>query len=473
MPADQSAANTMMRSLRSEIVGVDQQVPVLDGTFRTYVNLDNAASTPAFVSVQQKVDEALTWYSSVHRGSGFKSLVSSEAYDVSREIVADFLGADRERDAVIYGKNTSEALNLLANSFDWHPGDIVVSTLMEHHSDDLPWRAKAEVVRIGVLDDGSLDTEEMHRQIMRHAGHIRLVGVTGASNVTGYTPPIHQIAEWAHEAGALMLVDAAQLAPHRKLDMQPYGAPGHLDFVTISAHKMYAPFGTGVLVGPKEFFNRFPPLYRGGGTIEIVSTDEVFWADAPERGEAGSPNVIGAIALAASIRKLNEIGMDVLAAHEQHLTQYALEKLTRLDGVMLYGSADPNRLDDRLGVISFGLPPMSHGKVAAILGFEGAVGVRNGCFCAHPYILKLMGVNHEEYELHKADVLNHDRSTLPGLVRASFGCYTEESDIDALVATLERILAGDYKGEYVLDARAGAYYPRNYDHRLLGRVFQL
>jgi selenocysteine lyase/cysteine desulfurase len=255
--------------------------------------------------------------------------------------------------------------------------------------------------------------------------------------------------------------------------MGPIDSPQHLDFCVISAHKMYAPYGTGALVGPTEFFNQGEPDYRGGGTIDIVTLDEIHWAGAPERDEAGSPNVVGAIALAASIRILTQIGMDALADHEAELTRYALNELNQLDGITIFGSNDPDRVDDRLGVIAFQVDGMSHGKAAAILGFEGGIGVRNGCFCAHPYILRLLDVQEEEYQAFRDRVLNHDRSDLPGLIRVSFGCYNTKEEIDILVEMLKRIIAGDYIGEYVVDKSNGFYWPRQFDPAVLETYFTL
>jgi len=459
--------------LRQEIVGIDQQVPLLDGSTRPYVYLDNAASTPSFRGVQRKVDELLQWYSSVHRGSGFKSLVSTQAYEQAREMVAGFVGADLETHSVVLGKNTTEAINKLANRMAWHPDDVVITTLMEHHSNDLPWRPKAQVEYVGVREDGSLDMDDLQTKLACFSGRVRLVAVTGASNLSGFIPPIYDIAELAHQHGARILVDCAQLAPHRSIDMGPLDDPRSLDFVCLSAHKMYAPFGTGALIGPKEFFRNGPPDYRGGGTIEIVSLDEVYWAEPPERDEAGSPNVVGTVALAASINILSHVGMQAIAAHEKTLTRYTLDQLSHLPGIRVYGSSDPERLDDRLGAIAFEVEEIPHGKVAAILSFEGGIGVRNGCFCAHPYVLQLLKVSEEAYQVHRQQVLNHNRSWLPGLVRVSFGCYNTLEEVDRLIEMLARILAGEYQGDYVVDRASGSYFPHNFDPAMLNTCFTI
>ena len=457
--------------LRGQIVGLEQQVPLLDGSMRQYVYLDNAASTPSFKGVQDKVNQALRWYSSVHRGSGFKSLLSTHAYDRAREVVMDFVGGSPDCDVVIFGKNTSEVINIVASCGNWEPGDVVITTLMEHHSDDLPWRAVAHVEYAGVDECGCFDLNDMEDKLKRHAGKVKLVACTGASNVTGFMPPVHQVAELAHRYGALILADCAQLAPHRAVDMGEPGTPGHLDFVTLSAHKMYAPFGTGAVVGPRWYFEQHAPYYRGGGTIEIVTLDEVFWAESPDRNEAGSPNVLGAVALAAGLKILEAVGMDAIAKHEKELTTYTLERIQQVPGLRLFGSCDPARVEDRVGVIPFLMEGIPHGKVAAMLSFEGAIGVRNGCFCAHPYLLNLMGINQAEYERFRDQVLHDDRSERPGMVRASFGCYTSFEEVDHLVEMLHRLAAGDYRGDYVVETHSGSYYPRGFDPAVLSTYF--
>lgn len=458
--------------LRAQIVGIDSPVPLLDGKVVSYVNLDNAASTPAFQRVKEKVAEALDLYSSVHRGSGYKSLLSTYLYDTARQVVERFVGADAAHDVVIFGKNTTEAINKLARRFPFSPEDIVITTVMEHHSNDLPWRAVARTLHVNVIGDGELDIQDLESLLKQNRGKVKLVTVTGASNVSGFMPPIYDIAEMAHHYGAMIMVDCAQLLPHRKIDMGTPGSARHLDFIAFSAHKVYAPFGSGVLIGPKEFFNRGDPDLRGGGTVEIVTLEEVEWSEPPEREEAGSPNVLGAVALAAALEQLNEIGMDKVAEHEKALTQYALQKLSKVKGVRLFGSTDPTRLEDRVGVIPFELEGMPHGKLAAILGFEGGIGVRNGCFCAHPYVLRLLHVGRGEFLTHRERVLNHDRSDLPGFVRASFGCYNNFADVDRLTEMLERITAGDYVGEYSPHKESGSYYPRGFVYENLAHRFQ-
>lgn len=439
-------------------VGLDAQAPLLDGSRRVYINFDNAASTPALKSVQQTVNDFLIFYSSVHRGTGFKSQISTHAYEESRRIVMDFLSADPEQHTCIFGKNTTEAINKLARRFPFtEQRNIVLTSGMEHHSNDLPWRSAAHTIHAALTPDGKLDIDDLRTKLEIYGSRLALVAITGASNVTGNLNPIHQIAEWAHAAGAQIAVDCAQLAPHRKVDMGSLDDPAHLDFVTISAHKMYAPFGTGALVGRRDVFERGDPDLTGGGTVEIVTLEDVVWSGPPDRDEAGSPNTIGAVALAAAIRQLQAIGMDRVAQHEAELSHYALQALTAVPGIHIYGETDPKSAPHRLGVIPLRLENISHFLVAAILGHEFGIGVRSGCFCAHPYILHLLGLNHDESRKVREQMLSGDKSNMPGLIRASFGLYNTIGEIDALVEALINIANGNYHGRYRQNIASGEY----------------
>jgi cysteine desulfurase/selenocysteine lyase len=447
-------------NFRPLFVGLDAQVPLLDGSQRIYINLDNAASTPALLAVQQTVDHFLTFYSSVHRGTGFKSQLATHAYEQSRNITLRFLGADPAEHTCIFVKNTTEAVNKLARRFPFTPAkDIVLTSGMEHHSNDLPWRAAARTVHIRLTPEGYLDENDFDARLEQYGSHVALVAITGASNVTGILTPIHRLAEKTHRVGAQIFVDCAQLAPHRPIDMKALDDPAHLDFVAISAHKMYAPFGTGALVGRKDTFEAGDPDQRGGGTVEIVTLDDVVWSGPPDKEEAGSPNTVGAVALAAAITQLEQVGMPAVAAHEAELTAYALEKLPSVPGIQIFGNTNPREAPQRLGVLPLGLKSVPHFLVAAILGHEFGIGVRSGCFCAHPYILHLLKVPPSEAQAVRSRMLAGDRSEMPGMFRASFGLYNSLAEVDALLHALTCIARGQYQGKYRQVKSSGEYIP--------------
>ena len=374
--------------MRDEIVGVDELVPLLDGASVRYANLDNAATTPPMRAAVDAIKRFLPIASSVHRGTGFKSRASTAAFEEAREVVGHFVGADPERDVVVFTKNTTEAINMFARSMVLPDGAVVLTTVLEHHSNLLPWRHRAPVVHVRGRADGIAGRGRPRRSWLAIAGRVALLAVTGASNVTGVTPPVHRLAAKVHAVGGRILVDAAQLAGHRRIDMLPHDDPGHLDAVAMSAHKMYAPFGSGALIADRRLFGTEPD-HRGGGTVRAVTLDDIVWADLPDRSEAGTPNLLGAIAFAAAAKRLDELGLDKIAAHEMELARYA-EPGWRAAG------RDGVRRRARLGVIPLGVDGWDPRLVAAVLGYEHGVGVRAGCFCAHPYVAHLLGLDGDD-----------------------------------------------------------------------------
>jgi cysteine desulfurase/selenocysteine lyase len=293
-----------------EVIGARREVPLLDGRRVPQVFLDNAASTKPLREVRAALARMEEYYSNIHRGTGYDSVFCTHRYEEARRIIAAFVGGDPEHDVALPVRNTTEGLNLLATTFGFGAHDVVLTSLLEHHSNDLPWRGRARVEHITLREDATFDTDALERRLRELAGRVRVVALTGASNVTGEVLPIHDIARRVHAHGARLVVDAAQLAPHRAIRMRPYSDPEHLDFVVLSAHKLNAPYGEGVIVGPHEHFSEAAPYLQGGGAVYAVGLDHVIWADTPERQEAGTPNILGLFALAAAIRVYERIGFD-------------------------------------------------------------------------------------------------------------------------------------------------------------------
>jgi selenocysteine lyase/cysteine desulfurase len=436
---------------RPRLVGSNSQVPLFDGRKVRYVNLDSAASTPPLVKVKQAVEEFLPWYSSVHRGTGYKSRLSTYLYEHAREIVMHFVGAQPQKHVVVFVRNTTEALNLLAHRIVLEPGEIVLTTRQEHHSNLLPWfRLPHEQVEITA--DGCIDLADLERRLKQHAGKVRLVAFSGASNVTGVLPDIQTAARLAHAYGAMIAVDAAQLSPHRALDMN--GAEP-IDIVAFSGHKLYAPYGSGALVVPATLFADGEPMLVGGGTACLVTSTGISWATGADLEEAGSPNVIGVVAMAAALEELMRYGMDRVAEHERELTRYAARKLSRIPGLRLYGPSWERMLkgqEDRLGVFTFNVEGQEYYKVAAILANEWGVGVRSGCFCAHLYVAHLLGISEADSTEARERMIAGLPVDLPGMVRASLGLGTTKADIDRLVEGLQAISKGEIRTNYVRTA---------------------
>lgn len=422
------------------VVGDDCEVKLENGNSVHYINFDNAATTPPFHSVINSIVDFCPTYSSVHRGTGFKSKLSSDLYDEAREIVLDFVGGDKDFHTVIFLKNTTECINKLSYRLkDTLKDKIVLTTYMEHHSNMLPWRHRYNTCFVEVDEKGRLCTNDLERKLKKYRAKVGLVAVSGASNVTGYMNPIYDIARMTHQHGAKILVDGAQLIPHSKFDMKPVNSAEHIDYVAFSSHKMYAPFGVGALIAPKNtFINGYSELI-GGGTVKFVSINDVIWADAPEKEEAGTPNLMGVVALVESIKTLQSLGMEKIEAYERNLTSYAHNLMGNIPNLIVYDDMDVNK---KVSIISFNMKGLHHTQLAYILGKEGGIAVRNGCFCAQPYVQKLLNISDEDAKKYR----QNGKGGLPGMVRISLGLYNDYNEIDLFYYLLNKI--GENIGYY-------------------------
>ena len=435
---------------RGALVGAEVQVAVAGGGLRRYVDLDAAATSSASVAVARAVEEFLPWYSSVHRGAGAKSQYSSSRYDHARETLLRFVGADPATDVVLFPRNTTEALNTLAFRLGLQRDDVVLTTAVEHHANLLPWRRHAQLRVVDVDAAGTFTPEDVIAG-MDQRPRPRVLAITGASNVTGWLPDVARIAAAARDRGVLVVLDAAQLAGHRPIDMAALG----VDAVALSGHKMYAPFGAGALIAPRRLLAGGEPLLVGGGAVRAVSFDDVVWADAPDRDEAGSPNVLGVVALAAAAEELTSTGWASLLAHEAAVTAAMDAELAAVPGLRRYGPTT----GDRLPVAAFTIDGLPHGLVAARLSHEHAIGVRSGCFCAHPYMSRLLGLTEDQVRQFHQDARMGARQ-LPGAVRASANRVTSVADVAALGCALREIAAtAEDADRYRLDDH-GQYVPR-------------
>jgi selenocysteine lyase/cysteine desulfurase len=445
------AAGNLHGSDALRLVGAETEVPLVTGGVRRYVNLDYAASAPALRAVRDAVEELLGWYSSVHRGAGFKSRASTAAYEGARESIHRFVRA-RDDDAVIITRNTTDSINLLAGTLP--PGTHVVAFAGEHHANLLPWkRNTVRYLPVPESPDEMLDTLAATLQALPHCGDPHLVAVTGASNVTGEIWPIARIAEVAHEHEARILVDAAQLAPHAPIDMARDG----IDYLALSGHKLYAPYGAGALVGERDWLSAGDPFLRGGGAVTIVTVEETLWAELPDRQEAGSPNVIGAVALGVACDTLAEAGMNRIANEERALLAYARERLgaiAEFEHYRIWPADHP-----RVGLLTFNLGGTPYDLLAAILSCEHGIGIRHGCFCAHPLMMRLLRVDDAEAHrlLSESKAGHHER--LPGAARMSLGLGSTREDVDALADALRAIAADGPQWTYAVDRHTDQWEP--------------
>ena len=379
---------------------------------RPLVYLDSAASSQKPLPVLEAMDAfTRTSYANIHRGAYTLSEEATAAYEGARKRVARFINARNVRE-VVWTRNTTESINLVANSWggaNLKPGDAIVLSEMEHHSNIVPWqliaaRTGARLFYIPVTEDGELDMEAFSRLLEKE--HPRLVAVTQMSNVLGTLPPVRDIVTRAHEAGALVLLDGAQSVPHLPVDVRELGC----DFLAFSGHKMLGPSGIGVLWARRELLEAMPPFLGGGDMIREVGLYAFTCNDLPWKFEAGTPAITEAVGLGAAVDYLGGLGMERVEAHERALTAYALGELSRIPDLTLYGPP----ADRRGGICSFTLGDIHAHDLATILDNAG-IAVRAGHHCAQPLM---------------------ERYHIPATARASFYVYTTSADIDALVAGL-------------------------------------
>lgn len=393
----------------ADVVGAEQTVALASGEQVRYANFDYAASAPALAEVAAACAQALTQYSSVHRGAGQLSQLTTARYEQARETVRRFVGG-RADDTVVFTRNTTDAINLAAQAV---PGDVVVLDI-EHHANLLPWqrtgRARVVVAQPTFAETVAALDAELSRK------PAALLAITAASNVTGEVLPIRTLTALAHRHGARILVDGAQLVAHRPVSLAGYG----IDYLVFSGHKVYAPFGAGVLIGRADWLDVAPPYLVGGGaTAHVDLVDGTDWHTGPARHEAGSPNVVGAVAIAAAVDAIKNIGFELLGYHERDLLARLDEGLAELDGVTALRIFDD--VDDRVGIAGFSVDGRPAREVAEYLADHHGIGVRDGKFCAHPLLVRL--------------------GYADGAVRASFGLGTSSDDVDRLLAALAEFVA--------------------------------
>ncbi|GAA2026587.1 cysteine desulfurase [Catenulispora yoronensis] len=400
---------------------IREDFPILHRTVhgdKKLVYLDNAATSQ---SPKQVIDAIVEYYSmhnaNVHRGIHVLAEEATALYEGGRDKVAAFINAPREE--VVFTKNSSEALNLVANVLGWagepygiRPGDEIVVTEMEHHSNIVPWQLTAERIGaklrwFGITDEGRLDLSNLDELINERTKVVSLVHI---SNILGTVNPVETIVKRAHEVGALVVLDASQSAPHQRLDVQALGA----DFVAFTGHKMLGPTGIGVLWGRRDLLEELPPFLGGGEMIQTVTMEKSTYAGLPHKYEAGTPPIAEVVALGAAVDYLNGIGMDNVAAHEHAITEYALKRLQEVDGLRIIG---PNTTDDRGAAISFTLGDIHPHDVGQVLDEHG-IAVRVGHHCARPVCV---------------------RFGIPATTRASFYLYSTPAEVDALIEGLDEV----------------------------------
>ena len=394
---------------------IREDFPILGRTVynKPLIYLDNAATTQKPKCVIDAISDAYcNVNANVHRGVHFLSQQATEMLESARETVRSFISAESTEE-IIFTRGTTESLNLLASSFSerfLQKDDEIIISAAEHHSNIVPWQMQAQkrnfVIRIApITESGELDFEAL--QLLVNA-KTKLISITHVSNVLGSVMPIKQIAEFAHKNGAYIAVDGAQSAPHIKVDVKELD----VDFFAFSGHKVYGPTGIGVLYGKRELLEQLPPYQGGGEMIKKVTFEHTTYNELPYKFEAGTPDYVGSIALAKAIDYVQELGMENIAAYEDELCAYAVEKLRAIDGIRIIG--EPKQ---RSRVVSFLVVNTHPSDIGTLLDKLG-VAVRTGHHCAEPLM---------------------DRFGIPGTVRASFAIYNTKAEIDTFVSALDRV----------------------------------
>ena len=457
-----------------DFIGLDTLYRLADGRETRRHYLDSAASTLAMDCARQVADELLRHYANLHSESHFSARIVNHSYHWAYQQALSFVTPVRMECHIpcFAGTGCTANLNRLARTLAVQrpDRDMVLVSLMEHHANDLPHRKHAgRVLHIPLTGEapalGAVDLAALEQLLAQYSGRVNYVAVTAASNVTGIINPVHDIAELAHAHGTWVVVDASQYLAHAPLRLSDTGAPEReLDAVVFSGHKLYAPGSPGVAVVRRTLLEGCEPDEVGGGMITDVSLSSYqITPRFPDREEAGTPNIIGAVQLGAALNVLQRIGMTRIHAAEQALLRRLLAELSAIPGVQIYGDPDPD-CTPRLGVVSFNLAGLEHGLVAAVLNDYHNVAVRNGCFCAHPYVRELLKPELWTLDI-DPDVANAAALLKPwqGMVRASLGLYTTEDDIAALLAGVRDLAArpDDYRAQYQADAE-GHFHHRTF-----------
>jgi len=427
-----------MKSIRNIMYGINAPVRLNNGQVSPAINLDNAATTPAFTLVLDEIKKQLLYYGSIGRGRGQKSQHSTDIYTNGRELVKDFLGAD-ERYLTVYTNSTTDGINKLASALIKNVDDLVLTTRMEHHANDLPWRERCQVVYAEVDELGRLVMADFERLLVKYQGAIKYVAVLAASNVSGYVNDVHAIAKIAHQHGAKIIVDGAQIVAHQEFKLVGEAPDEFIDFFAFSAHKMYSPFGGGAIVGLADDLAPHLPHFYGGGMVDAVGDTAVNYLSAPDSYEAGTANYVGVVGMLTAMQILTTIGFWQIRQHEQKLLRLTIAALKQMPQVILY--ADNDNLDDRIGIITFNIKGCAPAVVANQLADDYGIATRHAAFCAHPYVRRLTGEPEGE-----ADLLTSPE----GMVRISFGIYNDETDIIDFLAAIEAIIKNTLKGSPVI-----------------------
>lgn len=433
----------MSSSYLPEVIGTKDYVTLKNGKKARVILLNNAATTPPFKKTIKEVNDYLQTYGALHRGAGPHANITYQKANASISIIKKFLNMGDDK-ALVFTSNTSSAINLLSRLLKLKKNDVVITSIIEHTSNNLAWKfGNSRTVYVNAYDDGSLDYEDLEKKVKENSKNLKIIAITGASNLTGHIPDIQRISKIAHKHNALLFVDAAQLAPHRKIDMENQG----IDALAFSAHKVYAPFGLGVLALPKKILET-SPVDPGGGSIDMISDTDVIWSPALVRHQTGTWNVTGIIATAASCKVLMETGWNKIKSHEKELVEYMAENISTVPKITLYVPPEKYINEDRIGTFTFNLEGYHHALLSAILENEYGIETRAGTICNHKLVRKWFKVDNKNQKEIEEKIRKGNRLASYGIVRASLAIHNTKRDIDELISALKSISKNGPKLNY-------------------------
>ena len=442
----------LLEKIKSDFIGLDTKYSIVSGEKIKRIYLDTTASSLMMGVASRASNSFLKHYANTHSLLHFSAKISTKTYSWIHDRILEFVHADPEKYTCFFaGSGVTAGMNRVAKTFKrLRPDrDMILVSIMEHHSNDLPHRKHGGKVIHIPLDSnpenaGCMNMDLFEQYLKKFQGRINYVSITGLSNVTGIINPINEIAKLVHKYDAYLIVDAAQMAAHVPIYMSGFSDPNmEIDALLFSGHKTYAPGSPGVVIARKEFLAAIEPEDVGGGMVDKVFPDNYFVSqEFPDREEAGTPNILGAITLGSAIHVLDSIGMENILKEDLELTQYAMDKMKHYKDIHIYGNINTEALP-RAGTISFNVLDMDHGLVASILNDYYNIAVRNECFCAHPYVEKMLHSTHFK-EISNLDCIDNNLSwkvePWMGMVRASFGIYNTKDDIDKLIIALSEII---------------------------------
>ena len=420
------------------------------------VQLNAAATTPPFQASVDALLDFLKTYGALHRGSGPRASCTCEIVDESIHLIREFVGCP-ESHHPIFTQNTSAAINLFARLQRFCDDDIVLTSENEHTSNYLPWKVNtdARLVEVRSRSGCGIDLDDLESKLGKFGTRVKLIAVSGASNLTGHVANARRLGELAQSFGVQLFIDAAQLAPHRPINMKE----SRIDALVFSAHKLYAPFGLGVLFVPCSLLMD-DPVDPGGGSVDMISDRGMLWSPVDERHQTGTWNASGIVALAAACETIRQATWPLIQEHERQLTTYAANQLATVSGLTLHVPAESYTHDDRIGAFPFTLDGYHHALLAAVLEHEFGIEVRSGTICNHRLVRHWLNVPDDQQGEIEARIKRGDRLASYGIVRASLGVYNEQEDIDRLVAALTQLSHTGHGRRYRAVPKQGIFEPQ-------------